>query len=134
MPSLNNLSIIGHAGRDGELKYTANGKALYSFSVAVSRSYKSGDEWKEETDWFNVTLFGDQAERQANYDLKKGNLIYVEGRVSMRTYESNGVQRSSLDVAANRVLNLTKREEGATPAQPRQARPPEPSIDDLPFE
>ena len=110
--SLNLILLIGNAGRDAELRYTANGRAVASFSIAVNRNYQVNGEWREETEWFNVSSWGQQAENVANR-VRRGAKVFVEGRLSTREYTNqSGLTRTSLDVNAFRVLNLTGREEG----------------------
>ena len=110
--SLNLILLIGNAGRDAELRYTATGRAVASFSMAVNRSYQVNNEWQEETEWFNVSVWGQQAENVANR-VRRGAKVFVEGRLSTREYTNQaGIARTSLDVNAFRVLNLTGREEG----------------------
>ena len=95
MASLNKVMIIGNAGRDAELRYTANGLATASFSVAVNnrRRGQSG-EWEDNTEWFNVVLFGDTAERVSQY-ITKGKPVYVEGRLQTRNWDDDqGVKYS----------------------------------------
>jgi single-strand DNA-binding protein len=58
MADLNNLNIIGRLTRDAELKYTANGTAVSKFSIAVNRRRKNGDQWEDEANFFDVTLWG----------------------------------------------------------------------------
>ncbi len=110
--SLNLILLIGNAGRDAELRYTATGRAVASFSMAVNRSYQVNNEWQEETEWFNVSVWGQQAENVASR-VRRGAKVFVEGRLSTREYTNQaGIARTSLDVNAFRVLNLTGREEG----------------------
>ena len=101
MPSLNRVELIGHLGRDPELKYTNGGKAVVKFSVATS--FGSGDQ--EQTEWHNVVAWEKQAEA-CNKVLSKGDLVHVEGRMVTRSYEKDGVKRYSTDVVAHRVLFL----------------------------
>ena len=101
MPSLNRVELIGHLGRDPELKYTNGGKAVVKFSVATS--FGSGDQ--EQTEWHNVVTWEKQAEA-CNKVLSKGDLVHVEGRMVTRSYEKDGVKRYSTDVVAHRVLFL----------------------------
>ncbi len=83
MPALNKVQLIGHLGKDPETRFTAHGKKVCQFSVAVNRSWKSGEgEEKEATDWFNVEAWGKLGEICQQY-LGKGRLVYLEGR--MRT-------------------------------------------------
>ncbi len=110
MASLNKVQIIGHMGRDAELRYTANGSGVTSFSVAVS--YRSGE--KESTEWFNVSCWNKLAEVCAEWGTK-GRQVYVEGRLQTRTYEDkNGVEKKAVDLVANTVLFLDKQGERAS--------------------
>ena len=70
------------------------------------------NEWQEETEWFNVAVWGDHAERIAN-SVHKGDKVFVEGRLSSREYTNQaGLTRTNLEVNAYKVLNLSPREEG----------------------
>ena len=110
--SLNLILLIGNAGRDAELRYTASGRAVASFSMAVNRNYQVSGEWREETEWFNISSWGQQAENVAN-SIRRGSRVFVEGRLSTREYTTQaGLSRTSLDVNAFRVINLTGRDEG----------------------
>lgn len=152
--SLNKAMIIGNLGRDPEMRYTPNGQAVTQFTVAVNRNYKDQDgAWQEETEWFRVVVFGQQAERAAE-NLRKGGKVYVEGRLQTRQWEDReGQKRYTTELVANQVTNLERRprEEGGFSEPPMDApsgdlpRPtkksaggpksePEPSdLDDLPF-
>jgi single-strand DNA-binding protein len=110
--SLNLILLIGNAGRDAELRYTATGRAVASFSMAVSRSYQVNNEWQQETEWFNISVWGQQAENVASR-VKRGAKVFAEGRLSTREYTNQaGITRTSLDVNAFRVVNLAGREDG----------------------
>ncbi len=110
--SLNLILLIGNAGRDAELRFTATGRQVANFSLAVNRSYQVNGEWQEETEWFNVASWGQQAESVAN-SVRRGSRVFVEGRLSSREWTNQaGVTRTSLEVNAFRVINLSRREEG----------------------
>jgi len=143
--SLNKAMIIGNLGRDPEMRYTPNGQAVTQFTVAVNRNYKDQDgAWQEETEWFRVVVFGQQAERAAEY-LRKGFKVYIEGRLQTRQWEDReGQKRYTTELVANQVTNLERRtrEEGTdAPPTPRPAGRPaeagdrldETDLDDLPF-
>ena len=143
MVSMNKITIIGHLGRDPEMRYTPQGAAVTDFSVATSRRFTDGTgERREETDWFRVSAWRQLAELCNQY-LQKGSLVYVEGRLHTRTYEGNdGATRFSNEVTASEVrfLNRPDRDsEGASgggygaPSSgfSQGAGPAEP--DDLPF-
>src|SRR5215213_8612850 len=123
--------IIGNLGRDPEMRYTPNGRPVTEFSVAVNQSTKNQQtgEWVEATDWFRVSVWGDRAERAAE-NLRKGNKVFVEGRFKTREFEGrDGQKRTSLELTADSLVNLEKRnrEEGdgefanAAPARPAAA-------------
>ena len=112
--SLNRTEIIGNLGKDCELRYTAGGTPRGEFTVAASRSFKKGNEWQEETEWFNVVLWGDEAERLSE-SLLKG--------------QPDGVKHYRTELVANLVLLLVKPPKRDTsPAQSQD------ETDDLPFE
>ncbi|HUY74276.1 MAG TPA: single-stranded DNA-binding protein [Candidatus Dormibacteraeota bacterium] len=111
MASLNKIMLIGNAGRDAELRYTAGGTAQSQFSLAVNRNRKNpAGEWESETEWFNIILFGDQAER-ISQNVTKGKSLYVEGRIQTRNWDDDsGVKHTRVEVIANSVLFLDRRE------------------------
>ena len=119
MSSVNKVIIVGNLGKDPEMRFTPQGQAVTSFSVATSRKFKQGDEWKSETTWFRVSVWGNAAE-SANKNLKKGSRVLVEGRLSPdketgapRVYESNGKYGASYDVTADVVRFLNDKTEVA---------------------
>jgi single-strand DNA-binding protein len=107
MASLNKVILIGNAGRDAELRYLANGTAQASFSLAVNRVGRSQDgERREETEWFNIVLWRELAERVAQY-VTKGKNVYVEGRLQSRSWDDDQGQRHTrVEVVANTLLLL----------------------------
>ncbi|MEP7082841.1 MAG: single-stranded DNA-binding protein [Chloroflexota bacterium] len=108
--TLNKIMIIGNLGADPELRYTPGGKAVTELRVAVNDNRKGPDgEWIEETLWFRVSVWEQQAERMAE-QLRKGNKIYAEGQLRVREYEArDGQKRTSLELAFARVVNLERR-------------------------
>jgi len=101
------IVIIGHLGRDPEMRYTPEGQPVTSFSVASTRKYKTGaGEQREETEWFNCTAWGKLAE-VCNQYLAKGKQVYIEGRLKTRTYQTQaGETRFNIDVTVNEVQFL----------------------------
>lgn len=98
MSSFNKITIVGYLGRDPELKYTPSGTAVCDFSIATTERKGRGSDAEEITTWFRVSLWGKQAEAASQY-LQKGKLIYVEGRLSQRSYTNKaGEQKTSLEV------------------------------------
>lgn len=110
--SVNKVLLIGNLGRDAETKFTPSGASVTRFSVATKRSWKdqASNEWKEETNWTNVTLW--RQENLANY-LTKGKQVYVEGRLQTRSYDDkDGKKVYATDVVADEVILLGGRAEG----------------------
>src|SRR5438874_2575037 len=112
---LNKCMIIGNVGRDPEMRYTPQGTAVTSFSVAVSRNWnpKEGGEQREETEWFNVTAWNKLAET-CNQFLTKGQRVYVEGRITLHSWDgTDGLKHSRLDLIANDMVMLSPKGEMA---------------------
>jgi len=104
---MHKVTIIGHLGRDPEMRYTPEGQGVTTFSVASSRKYKtSAGEQREETEWFNCSAWGKLAE-VCNQYLTKGKQVYVEGRLKTRTYQTQaGETRFSIDVTCQEIQFL----------------------------
>lgn len=113
---MNKILLIGHLGRDPEMNYTPAGKAITKFTLAVSRNTKTPTgERHEETEWFYITFF-DRLAEVANQYLKKGQKVYIEGRITTRKYtDRNGIERTAVDVLGNdlEMLSPKKQEETA---------------------
>lgn len=110
--SVNKVILLGNLGRDAETKFTPSGASVTRFSVATTRSWKDqqSNEWKEETNWTNVTLW--RQENLANY-LTKGRQVYVEGRLQTRSYEDkDGKKVYATEVVADDVILVGGRGEG----------------------
>jgi single-strand DNA-binding protein len=108
---MNKIILIGNLGRDPEMSYTPSGVAVTKFSIAVNRVSKSqSGERQEETDWFNIVAWRQLAETCNTY-LRKGNKVYVEGRLSQRKYtDKSNVERTALEVVLNEMEMLTPKE------------------------
>ena len=86
--SLNKILLLGHLGKDPEMRFLPSGKQTAQFNVATNRRYKVEGEIREETEWFYVVAFGRLAEICGDY-LKKGRQVFVEGRMRTRSWEDN---------------------------------------------
>lgn len=96
-------TIVGNTVRDWELTYTPAGKAVGKVGVAVNRRFKRGDDWQEETSFFNVVAWGELAENAAE-SLPKGSRVVVTGRLEQRSWESaDGEKRSTVEIIADEV-------------------------------
>lgn len=143
--SLNKAMIIGHVGADPEMRYTNNNTPVTNLSVATNTtSQDQQGNRQDQTEWHRVNLFGRLAEVAQNY-LKKGSMVYVEGRLQTRQYEDrDGNTRYSTEILANTMTMLGNRsgamdsnnQEAAgaqTSAQGQQQPDASEPDDDLPF-
>lgn len=107
------VMVMGHLGRDPEMRYTANGSAVATFSVATSRVWNNAQgEKQEETTWFNVVTWNRTAEIAAQY-LQKGALVSVEGRIATRSYDDkDGVKRYVWELVASRLVLMPQGNRG----------------------
>jgi single-strand DNA-binding protein len=107
MAGLNKVMLIGNVGKDPEMRYTANGSAVTTFSLAVNRNFQSTEgERREETDWFEIVTWNKLAELCSQF-LQKGRQAYVEGRLHTRSWEGqDGQKRYRTEVIAQTVLFL----------------------------
>lgn len=117
MSSFNKITIVGYLGRDPELRYTPQGKAVCNVSVATTERRKNvAGEYEDHTTWFRVTFWNRQAEL-ANEYLAKGRQVYIEGRLRQEEYtDREGNRRVSLEVTATEMQFLGRREDSAPPA------------------
>jgi len=133
MANYNKVILMGNLTRDPELRYTPAGKAVANFAIAVNRRYKVDEQWKEETDFFDIVVFGKQAENCSEY-LRKGRPVLVDGRLQQRRWETDeGQKRSKIEVVAMTVQFLGSRgQENSRPASGGD-EPPEFDDSDIPF-
>ena len=110
MPALNKIQLIGNLGKDPEIRFTPKGSKVCTFSVAVNRRWKSGEDVKEATDWFNIEVWGKLGEFCQTY-LGKGRLVYLEGRLQTDRYEHEGETRYFTKVVARQVQFLDRKPE-----------------------
>ena len=121
MADLNKVFLMGNLTRDPEMRYLTNGTAVASFGLAMNRTYiTQNGERKEDVCFVRIVVFGKQAESCGQY-LTKGRLVFVEGRLQYRTWESEGQKRSALDVVADRVQFLGPPVPAKTEERPSQS-------------
>lgn len=112
--SVNKAMILGNLGRDPELRYTPGGQAVCQFSVATSRNFKDREgNWQEDTEWHSVVIWGQAGERAAER-LRKGSKVYVEGRMTTRSWDDpkSGEKKYKTEVIADRFESLDPRAPG----------------------
>ncbi|HEV1994381.1 MAG TPA: single-stranded DNA-binding protein [Candidatus Acidoferrum sp.] len=112
--SVNKVILVGRLGRDPETRYTGGGQAVANFSMATDESYKDKNgERQKRTEWHKIVVWGKQAEIAQQY-LKKGSLIFLEGRIQSREWQDKeGQKRTSFEIVANNFRMLGSRAEGA---------------------
>ncbi len=106
----NKVIMVGNLTRDPELRFTPQGTAVANMRLAVNSRVKVNDEFRDETLFIDVVVFGRQAETTAQY-LSKGRGVLVEGRLRERRWEYEGQQRSKMEIIADRVRFLPRRAE-----------------------
>lgn len=106
---LNKIMVIGHLGRDPEMRFTPNGKSVSYFSLVHKHAWKNAEGAMQiHTELFNVIAWGNLAET-VKQTLFKGDLAYVEGRVQSRAWEDkNGCQQKSIEIIAHEINNLSE--------------------------
>jgi single-strand DNA-binding protein len=109
MPSLNRVQLIGNLGKDPESRFTPTGKKVCHFSVAVSNRWKDKNgEMKESVEWVNIEAWGRLGEVCQEY-LKKGSLVFVEGRLKTDKYEAGGETKFFTKVVAQTLQFLDRK-------------------------
>jgi single-strand DNA-binding protein len=158
---INKVILVGRLGRDPETRYTSSGQAVCNFTMATDENFKSrSGERQQRTEWHRIVMWGKLAEIAQQY-LKKGQLVYVEGRLQTRQWDDkrDGSKKQTTEVVANSMKMLGGRGEGAAagagagvsggsstaggarhdefepapPSEEPQAAGPEISDEDIPF-
>ena len=137
--SLNKVILIGNLGQDPEARFTPQGTAVTNLSIATNESWKDqSGEMQDRTEWHRVVMYGRMAETAIEY-MKKGQMVYVEGRLHTREWEDqNQIKRKTTEIRCDNFTMLGKRSE-APAGQVQDTMSPSPSSpaseadDDLPF-
>lgn len=133
MSDINSFAFSGRLGRDPETRYTASGTAMWKARVAND----VGSGQRKATNWISVTVFGKQAEVLGGFTLAKGSRIGVTGELRINEYTTkNGEKRTDVEVNAQQVTLLDKRDDAQPAAAPAKSpAPPQPAFedDDIPF-
>lgn len=134
MPSLNEVRLAGHLGRDPELKFTKNNTAVCQFSLAATRKWKDGNDWKEETYWAGCVAWSRDAEAIAK--CRKGDAVYVEGYLKREEWEANGQKKEATRVVVRRWFKIDyerKQQAASAPAGQQSFIDNETTGDQIPF-
>ena len=137
--SLNKVILIGNLGQDPEARFTPQGTAVTNLSIATNESWKDqSGEMQDRTEWHRVVMYGRMAETATEY-MKKGQMVYVEGRLHTREWEDqNQIKRKTTEIRCDNFTMLGRRSDVPT-GQSQGAMLPSPSApasevdDDLPF-
>lgn len=113
MASFNRVVLVGNLTQDVELRYTPAGTAVTDVSLAVNERVKRNDQWTEEANFFDVTLWGRTAEVASEY-LSKGSSVLIEGRLKQDRWEQDGQKRSKVKVVGERMQMLGSRGGGGS--------------------
>jgi single-strand DNA-binding protein len=110
---INKVTLIGNLGKDPEVRHLESGSVVAKFSVATNENYRDKNgEWQTITEWHNIVVWRQLAER-AERSLKKGMLVYIEGKLSTRKWQDkDGNDRYTTDIIANVLRSLERREAG----------------------
>jgi single-strand DNA-binding protein len=108
---INKVTLIGNVGQDPDIRTLENGTQVGRFSVATNESFKDkSGEWQTQTEWHNVVVWRELAERAAQ-NVKKGLTVYVEGKIQSRKYtDKEGIERVGVDILASTFRSLEKKE------------------------
>lgn len=135
MTDVNHVVLIGRLTRDAELKYTASGKAVSKFSIAVNKQRKVNDKWENSANFFEVNLWGQLGESLDRY-LKKGKQVAITGELNQERWEdNNGYSKSKVTVTASTVQLLGGVSGSESRAGENNPSPPNDDgyTDDIPF-
>ena len=135
--SLNKVILIGNLGQDPEARFTPQGTAVCNLSVATNESWKDqSGEMQDRTEWHRVVMYGRMAETATEY-MKKGQMVYVEGRLHTREWEDqNQIKRRTTEIRCDNFTMLGKRTDSSSPpsGNPDSSMKPDAGVDDdLPF-
>lgn len=109
MPALNKVQLMGRLGQDPDSRFTPTGKQVVKFSLAISNRWKKDGEVKENTEWVNIEAWGRLAEVCNEY-LRKGSLVYVEGRLKTDKYvDDSGENRYFAKVVIQQMQMLDRK-------------------------
>ena len=130
--AVNKFIGIGNLGKDPEMRFMPDGKAVTNFSIAISEKYKDKNgEQKEVTEWVNIVFFGKLAEVCGEW-LKKGQSIYVEGKLKTEKYQKDGIDRYVTKIIGEKMQMLGSKGDSKPNAKPAGAKPDAAPFDDMP--
>jgi len=118
MSGINKVILVGHLGKDPEIRYLEGNVSVASFPLATSESFNKDGRKVEQTEWHNIVMWRGLADVAAKY-LNKGRLVYIEGRLRTRTYEDKeGIRRYTTEVVAENFTLLGRKSDFEAPTHP----------------
>lgn len=142
MSGINKVILVGHLGKDPEIRHLEGGVAVASFPLATSETYNKDGRKVEQTEWHNIVMWRGLADVAAKY-LQKGKLVYIEGKIRTRSFEDKeGIKKYTTEIVAENFTMLGRKsdfEDNGNGAQRMQGKPEGgvadfgPADDDLPF-
>ena len=137
--SLNKVILIGNLGQDPEARFTPQGTAVTNLSIATNESWKDqSGEMQDRTEWHRVVMYGRMAETATEY-MKKGQMVYVEGRLHTREWEDqNQIKRKTTEIRCDNFTMLGRKSDAPANQSQGNMSSPQPASDsevddDLPF-
>src|SRR5690606_603327 len=122
MSGVNKVILVGHLGKDPEVRHLEGNVTVASFPLATSEMYNKDGRRVEQTEWHNIVMWRGLAEVAAKY-LFKGKLVYIEGKLRTRTYEDKeGIRRYTTEVVADNFTLLGRRSDFEAPSNPSTAQ------------
>jgi single-strand DNA-binding protein len=131
MPSINRITLLGHLGKDPEQRFTQNGKPVCNASIATEKSWKQDGEWKKTTTWHKIVAWGKLAE--ALGQATKGDLVLIEGELTQRSWEKEGVKQYVTEVLAKVVVVIGEERKQPAEGGGKDDLPPGTDDSDVPF-
>lgn len=116
MGGVNKVILLGHLGKDPDIRHLEGGVTVASFSVATSENFrdKNSGEKREQTEWHNVVMWRNLAESVEKSELKKGDRVYLEGKIRTRQWQDkDGNKRTSIEIVADTFTIITRKKDRA---------------------
>lgn len=138
MANINRVVVVGNLTKDPELRQTPSGTSVCKLRIAVNTRVKSGEEWKDKPNYFDVTIWGRQGENAAQY-LSKGRPVAIDGRLDWREWDAqDGTKRQAVEIVAETVQFLGSGQGGGGAVSAGGVEAPDgaaaaPPDDDVPF-
>jgi len=143
---IHKVILLGNVGKDPEVRHMDNNLVFARFTLATNERWNKDGVWTDHTEWHNIIMWRGLAERAEKY-VRKGTMVYVEGRLRSRSYDDkDGVKRSVTEILADEMILVGPKPEGSqqtSSPQPAQSSTPVPPVvtgdldsappDDLPF-